>query len=357
VNPDVPQPAPVYLACTGEPTRDRDIVLSVWQEALDHTSRSHAAKFDWFYLGCPWGTPLLELLKHMPASACIGTAAAGPRRMLWNGRAIRAGVLVDMAVAAQHRTLGPALTLQNGLQAAAAERFDLLYGFPNPKAVAVAKRAGYPVIGELRRYSCVLRHGSYFARHMPKLLAQPLGWLFDTWRDARRAIRARFDASLTSTWCDRADPRMDELWRNSEHGDGLIAVRDTALLRWRFDELPGIKTRYLCLSERSDGPLQAWFACQVDGTSLCVRDFWSRDAACGSSRAQIDALIRAARRSPDRHAAISVEYAAPASRLSGWLAAGFVERDRQPIVGCWLDTTDGRQALANFHLTAADEDE
>lgn len=357
MNSDAPRPGPVYLACTGAAAHDRDTVLSVWQGALGHTARPHAAKFDWFYLGCPWGAPLLELLRHTPTSTWVGTAAAGPRRMLWQGREIRAGVLVDMAVSAQHRTLGPALTLQEGLRTAAAERFDLLYGFPNPKAVPVARRAGYPVIGELRRYSCVLRHGSYFTRLMPKLLAQPLGWLFDTWRDARLAMRARFDASLTSTWCDRADPRMDELWRNSEHGSGLIAVRDTALLRWRFDESPGIEIRYLCLSERSDGRLQAWFACQVDGTSLCVRDFWSRDAACGIGRAQIDALIRAARRSQDRHAAISVEYAAPASRFSGWLAAGFVERDHQPIIGCWLDTSDGRQAPTDFHLTAADEDE
>jgi hypothetical protein len=349
--------ASVYVACSGEPARDRDIVLSVWQEALEHTSRSHAAKFDWFYLGCPWGTPLLELLKHTPTTTCVGTTAAGPRRMLWRGREIRAGVLVDMAVAAQHRTLGPALILQNGLQTAAAERFDLLYGFPNPKAVAVANRAGYPVIGALRRYTCVLRHGSYFARLMPRLLAQPLGRLFDAWRDAQRTIRAWFDPRLVAAWCDCSDPRMDELWRNSEHGNGLIAVRDTALLRWRFDELPGIETRYLCLSERSDGPLVAWFACQTDGAGLHVRDFWSRDAAYGTSRAQIGALIRAARRDPDQHGFVSVEYAAPAPKLSGWLTAGFIERERQPIVGRWLDAAAHRQALTDFHLTAADEDE
>jgi hypothetical protein len=357
VNTDAPPPAPPYVASTGMAARDRDTVLSAWQEALEHASRSHAAKFDWFYLGCPWGTPLLELLRHTATATCVGTAAAGPRRMLWQGREIRAGVLVDMAVAIQHRTLGPALTLQDGLRAAAAERFDLLYGFPNPKAVAVAKRSGYPVIGALRRYSCVLRHGGYLARLMPKFLALPLGWLFDAWRDTQRAVRAWLDRRMVATWCERADPRMDELWRNSEHGDGLIAVRDVAMLRWRFDELPGVETRYLCLGEPGDGPLLAWFACQADGATLHVRDFWSRDAAHGTSRAQINALIRAARRSPGRHAAISVEYAAPAPKLSGWLAAGFVGREHQPIVGCWLDAARDKQALTDFHLTTADEDE
>jgi hypothetical protein len=347
--------APVYVACSGEPARDRDVVLSVWQHAFGQESRPHAAKFDWFYLDCPWGKPLLELLEHTPTAACVGTAAAGPRRMLWQGSAIRAGVLVDMTVAAQHRTLGPALTLQSGLQKAAAERFDLLYGFPNPKAIAVVQRAGYSVIGELRRFSRVLRHGSYFTRFMPRLPAQSLGWLFDKWCDVKRASHRWIDPRLTTAWCDHADSRMDELWIKSEHGDGLIAIRDMAFLRWRFDAKPGIATRYLCLSERSGGPLVAWFACQVDGLCLRVRDFWSRDAACGLDRASIDALLQAARR--DGHASVSVEYAAPASKFPGWLAAGFVERERQPIVARWLDAAAYGEALTDFHLTAADEDE
>jgi hypothetical protein len=351
-------PEPVYVACVGDAIRDRDVVLSTWQGALGEENRRHVAKYDWFYLGCPWGTPLLELLNYTPTAACVGTCATGPRRMLWQGREIRAGVLVDMAVAAQHRTLGPALILQAGLLAAAADRFDLLYGFPNPKATAVVRRAGYPVIGELRRFSCVLRHGSYIERVMPKFLAQPIGWLFDLLRDGQRTLRAQRNPRHIAIWHDCADPRMDELWLNSEHGSGLIAIRDSAMLRWRFDALPGIETRYLCVTESGKDSLLAWFACQIDGTTLHVRDFWSRDGAQGMRRSHIDALIRAARRD-NRYAAVSVEYAAPAARLSGWLAAGFVEREGQPIVGRWLHEhgTAGAQQWADFHLTAADEDE
>jgi hypothetical protein len=356
VNTAVPEP--VYVACVGDAVRDRYVVLSTWQGALGDETRHHAAKYDWFYLGCPWGTPLLELLNYTPKAACVGTCATGPRRMLWQGREMRAGVLVDMAVTAQHRTLGPALILQAGLMAAAADRFDLLYGFPNPKATAVVRRAGYPVIGELRRFSCVLRHGSYFARLMPKFVAQPMGWLVDRLRDGQRMLRAQRKPRLVATWHDCADPRMDELWLNSEHGSGLIAIRDAAMLRWRFDALPGIRTRYLCLTESGKDSLLAWFACQIDGTTLHVRDFWSCDAAQGMRRSHIDALIRAARRD-ERYAAVSVEYAAPAAKLSGWLAAGFVAREGQPIVGRWLheNETAGAQEWADFHLTAADEDE
>ncbi|HEY8682566.1 MAG TPA: hypothetical protein VIM06_05290, partial [Rhodanobacter sp.] len=308
-----PPAAPAYLARVGDAAGDRATVLSIWQGVLGEEKRRHAAKYDWFYLGCPWGEPLLELLQHTQTATCVATAAAGSRRMLWRGRAIRAGVLADMAVSTRHRTLGPALTLQSGLMAAASGRFDLLYGFPNPKATAVAQRAGYPVIGQLRRYTCVLRHGGYFARLMPRILAQVLGWMFDAFRDGQRAVHASAHPRMTATWHDAADSRMDELWQSSPHGNGLIAVRDAAMLRWRFDQLPEIRTRYLYLSESGTDSLQAWFACQTDGTSLHVRDFWSRDAAQGIRRTLVDALGRAVRRTGERYTSLSVEYAAPAS--------------------------------------------
>ena len=69
----------------------------------------------------------------------------------------------------------------------------------------------------------------------------------------------------------------------------------------------------------------------------------------------IDSLLQAARR--HGHASVSVEYGAPVSKFSGWLAAGFVERERQPIVARWLDAATYGQTLPDFHLTTADEDE
>ena len=96
------------------------------------------AKYDWFYLRCPFGPPLLQLLRAGSAGTAVGACGAGRRRMLWKGREIRAGVLVDLAVAREHRSLGPALMLQQGLVAAGHNELDLLYGFPNPKAAPVS---------------------------------------------------------------------------------------------------------------------------------------------------------------------------------------------------------------------------
>ena len=345
--------APSYLACTGEVAREREAVISVWHGNLGQPAR-HAGKFDWFYRACPFGEPLIQLLRHAPTATWVGTCAAGPRRMLWQGREIRAGVLVDMAVDAAHRTLGPAMMLQSALMAAAADRFDLLYGFPNRKSLPVVRRLGYVELGQLPRFTRVLRYRDYLGRIVPRWLAVPLAWLLDGLTATRDRLRDALHAPIQAQWHTRVDPRMDELWRASWHGDGPIAIRDCAFLRWRFDQAPLAQTRYLMLSNAGD-TLRAWFACQVEGNTLRVRDFWSLEAASGVRRSDVHALLRAARR--DGCSAVSVEHAGAPGALRGWLAAGFRLRGQRPIIGRWLEARGCDMPAATFHLTAADEDE
>ncbi|PZQ14069.1 MAG: hypothetical protein DI564_10955 [Rhodanobacter denitrificans] len=342
--------APAYAGAAGDVVCDRDTVLGIWRGNLGQDARMQA-KYDWFYAQCPFGAPLLRLLRHGADAAPVGAAAAGPRRMLRDGRPIEAGVLVDLAVLPEHRSLGPALMLQGELARAGGERFDLLYGFPNPKAAAVFKRVGYDRLGEIVRRARVLRHAGYLARRLPRPLAAFAGFVLDRVRAAVDAVRAPRER-LVASWSDRADARFDALWSASPKGDGLVGVRDAAFARWRFDASPLATTRYLLLAG-ADGALRAWFACQVEDGVLHVRDFWSDDAATGIGHARVAALLRAARQAG--HAAVSVEYAGPDARLAGWSAAGFVERSRRPVFGRW---SDGSAAAAvAIHLTSADEDE
>ena len=120
-------PPPQYVTRDGDALRDRDTVLSIWHGNLGQEDRI-AAKYEWFYLGCPYGSPVLQLLHYTPDGADIGTACAGRRRMLWRGEQISAGVLVDLAVLPAHRSLGPALILQQALIQSGLRQLDLLYG-------------------------------------------------------------------------------------------------------------------------------------------------------------------------------------------------------------------------------------
>lgn len=342
--------AHAYRSESADPAHARDEVLAVWHDNLGDPVR-HVGKFDWFYLHNPYGEPLLQLLHH--GDAVIGCCGAAPRRMLWNGREIRGGQLADMAVETRHRTLGPALLLQEALVAEAQSRFDLLYGFPNARSLPVVKRLGYAVLGEMVRHARVLKHAGYLERYLPDWLAVLVGGLFDAAMALRDLIRGA--AALAVSWVDAADPRMDALWQRSRPAQGLVAIRDAAMLRWRFDACPLGKTQYLLVHGR-DGALCAWFACQVAGSVLRIADFWNEQGNAGIDHRVVLALVRAARRGG--YSSVSLALAAPAASLAGWRRAGFVPREGQPVVGKWLGAGPAPEELtAHWFLSNLDEDE
>lgn len=348
----VAQPA-TYAIHDGDVMRDRDTVLSIWQGNLGEATRMRA-KYEWFYLGAPAGAPLLKLLRHEADSAWVGTCASGRRRMLLRGQEIRGGVMVDLAVTPDHRSLGPAMMLQESIVDAGRRELDVLYGFPNPKAAAVFKRIGYRHLGDIVRYARVLRHSDYVRRHLPAVLAPLAGWVLDTVIGLRDAVRRMAGPRLYATWTDAADPRMDALWAASAPSDALTAIRDVCHVRWRFDQSPVARTRHLLLARPGDGSLLAWFATQVEGDALVIRDFWSDDADNGLGAHYIDALANAARRAG--HASVSVEIAARESRVLPWKSRGFSARGQRPVFGLCSDGHDPIRA-DELYLTAADEDE
>lgn len=330
--------------------RDREEILALWDGILGHRTRL-TAKYDWFYLDCPGNAPLVMTLLHRPGGDRVGVVAAGERRMLWRGAAVRAALMVDLAVAPEHRWLGPALILQRRMKQTAAERFDLLYVFPNPLATPVYLRAGYAQLGEIVRHARVLRHRRYVARHLPEPLAWAAGALLDTLDAVRRRLRTR---PCRHAWTDRCNDEMEQLWATSPHGDGPVTIRDRAYLEWRFDRSPLVRTRYLLL-RGDDGRLEAWFACQArDDDILQVHDFWSVDAVEGLSRSRVDTVLHAARAAG--HRAVWFEFAGAPRAVAGWREAGFKPRSRRPVFG--HSTACPPQTLAaSLHLTAADEDE
>lgn len=346
---------PQYATREGEAARDRDAVLAVWQGNLGQDARM-AAKYDWFYLRAPAGAPVLQLLMHTGSLAPVGACSAGRRRMLRDGHEIRAGVLVDLAVTPEHRTLGPALILQQGLFAAGRRELQQLYGFPNPKAAPVFKRIGYRKLGEMVRYARVIRHALYVQRRAPRLPA-PLAALAGTLIDFGIGLRDRWRigaGAYRADWHDRA-PDIDALWSASPKPAALTAVRDAAHLRWRFDDAPTDAAlppfRHLLLRDaRGD---VAWFATRADAHTLHVHDAWTRDGGATPAPPVLLALLRAARNVG--YAVVSIELATNAERLQPWRDIGFEPRSQRPVFG--TDFSDAVDGDADLHLTSADEDE
>ncbi len=348
-----PSSPPAYAVEAARLPEDAADIVRIWNVSRLGRPGEHVPKIEWFYRQCPFGEPMVCLLRELAGGERVGISSAGPRRMVAGGRELAAGVLVDFAVHPKHRSLGPAMILQAALMEASADRFDLLYGVPNPKSLAVVKRLGYAVLGEMRRHARVLRSRRYLGRRMPGWLAALVAPPVDAAVALGLLVRRVLDRSMVISWSDRVDPRMDALWTASATGATGLAVRDCTFLRWRFDAWPMVATRYLLVAGR-DGSLRAWFACQVEAGVLHVRDFWSAAAIDGVPRDCLDALLRAARR--EGHDAVSVECMASDACHASWHQAGFRERGRRAVIGRWQRGFAANPPPA-LHLTAADEDQ
>lgn len=351
----VPGTARRYTTYAGDAERDRDAILALWGDHFGPLAMQ-PAKYDHFYRDNPHGRALIQLLRHEPDGEVVGVIGAGPRPMCWQGRPIRAGVVAHFAVAAAHRSLGPALTLQHALVDAARGYFDLLYGLPRPVAVGVSRRAGFTVLGELVRHAKVLRHGAYLRRRLPAVVACPAGAAVDLAGRVGDGLADGFRPGLRWQWLEASDPRMDALWQSSMQSTALTSVRDHAAMRWRFDLPPAGRARYLWVSDR-DGNPRAWFACNAEerpGDPLEVLDYWSPDAMAGISRPVIRALVAAAR--AQRRPAIHLLLAATPDAMSGWRAEGFVARTGQPLIGLWLDDSLAPSGATDLHVTWIDQD-
>jgi GNAT superfamily N-acetyltransferase len=346
---------PTYSTRAGDAITDRGTVLAIWRGNLGQDARM-AAKYDWFYRRAPAGTPLLQFLTRADLVDAVGVGAAGRRRMLRDGNEVHAGLMVDLAVTPEHRSLGPALILQQALFAAARRDLDLLYCFPNPKAAPVFKRIGYRHVADIIRYVHVVRHARYLHRRLPRLpswLAAPIGGVIDCAFRLRHAWRWPASRKLRAQWRDRV-PDIDPLWNASPKPQALTALRDAAHLRWRFDDAPVAEGqasfRHLQLFEGETSI--AWFATRADGQILHVHDFWSRDGAQLSPEI-IAALLRAAR--GQGYPAVSVELATSEARLQPWLRLGFESRGQRPVFGV-IGAASADDSI-DLHLTSADEDE
>lgn len=347
-------PAPAYTPVSAEPQDHREVMLSLWSGNLGESTHMRA-KFDWFYEGCPYGSPLVELLRHEPGGEWVGACSAGRRYMYFQGRRIGSAILVDLVVTPAHRSLGPALMMQMAMVQRVRGDLELLLGFPNPRAAALFKRIRYSNFKNISRHVRVLRHRRYLRPRVPAWAAAPCALALDAGTRLRDAVRRGPKRLPRTEWSERVDPRMDELWRRSLPESMLTASRDAGFLRWRFDASPLAASRHLLVLDPAGTGLLAWFTTVREGHLLHVRDFWSVDAEAGIPAACIDALLVAARR--DGAAAVSVEMATSPARLACWTSRGFVERNSRPVFGYWSAPPNAVGPDVDVHLTAIDEDE
>jgi hypothetical protein len=235
----------MYSTSATEVQDSKDLLLRLWEDNL-HVRGDLDDKLRWFYCDSPHG-PGRAFLLHANG-APVGCAGLGVRTLFQHGRPLRAALFADLAVDRGHRSGLPALTLLRSVAAEVARDFELGYGFPNRKAIAVYRRAGFIELGQMYRYVRVLRSRRY--------LRAALGdWIADTALAIAARTRRMFARRFALEWPEAFDARFDRLWQAVHASYPLVCERTAAFLRWRFAQEPHRIAGLVC---RSSGELVAY---------------------------------------------------------------------------------------------------
>jgi hypothetical protein len=346
-----------YETVEGHLDRDRDTVIGIWRGHVGWQDQLERM-YDVFYLRCPFGQPRLWLLRHRPSGDIVGTIGVGPRPMLWRGRELLIGCASHFAVLPGHRSLKPAIGLARHMTTASLEHFPFVYGMTNARGGAVCKRAAFVVAGQLLRHVKPLRYRSFVPRVLPGPLGRAGGAVLDGLLAAGHRLQgAARRSALHATWTDRVDPRMQTLWEQSEHGDVLTTVRTTAMLEWRFLDLPAIRRRFLLVALAPGAPLLAWFACETNVRApglMTVTDAWFAGGVRTADRRAIRELCRMGY--ADGYDAIELHLTAAKPVLDAWHAEGFVTRGRQPFFVHGMDARRDGDVGIGLHITDIEQD-
>jgi len=351
--------AEVYRVRRARFDLDRQAIVDVWRGNLGDPARADY-KFEWFYEQSPTGAPLTFVLEwsgaeHDKAPDLVGVAAAGRRQLLLANRQLDAGLLVDMAVVPQHRSLYPALLLQKTLLQSGMESFPVLYGFPNRKAAAVFRRAGYLLIGPMSRFVRVVRSRSYVAQKLPGWAAVPVGFAVDWLAMLRERLSLVGRKRLKLVWSDVVRSDGEEWSGALPEGAVLHGLRNAEFLAWRFQSDSGRQYGRISVHYGDEtAELGYWITEAVDDV-LHLRDCPLSLLDERIARAAWLGLFREARSRGFK--SVSFECLAPADLQATLMGCGMRPRSERPVYGKVREGALGDPAVLEWYLTAADEDE
>lgn len=348
---EVPQQ---YSVAAGSAATDRERAVAVWLAGGfgDPVPERQRERFTWLYQQCPHGEGQVNFLHVAGQPEPVGFLGVSLRQWSLDGHPAHGGSLVDFVVLPEHRSAAPALQLQRRGRDRASATAQILFGLPEPKAVAIFKRLGSTLQKPLTRHARVLRFAPYLRRRMPSWLASIIGAFADLLDGFQLRCRLA-GGGLSGVWQEGFDAGFDELWTRCARPGRCLGVRDQAFLNWRFNQQPRHRYRVFAVRSRIGGSLQMYFVCQQDGDTLVIKDLLAEN--CGGELAEgLARLCLAARKTGV--SSVSVQLLADEQATATLRGAGFVERDARPFFGMVSDAASGRPAASAWYITQADED-
>jgi hypothetical protein len=259
---------------------DLDLVMELFRGIRGE--EPDRARFERLYSVNPLGPARVWVLRD-PDGRAIGFTAGYPREMWVDGRICRALNCGDFSVAAEHRTLGPALTLRRPAKALVdSGEFAFLYAHPLPAMLPIHARVGHRQLGEMTRWVHPIRIERALEGRLG--LSRVVGLLANNVLRVRRWLRhpagGGIAVSEAGTFCEEYDVLDRAL--AAEHV--VIGRRDRAYLTWRFSS--GERKVTVLEGRDRSGELAGYVVLEVGRPTSRVRDL-----ACLRDRGAARALL------------------------------------------------------------------
>ena len=222
--------------------QDQPILTSLAQNYL--AASGGEKRFRWLYRENPFG-PARAWIAQGKNELAIGMAAIFPRRMYCDGGVVGGGVLGDLCVSPDYRSLGPALQLQRAcLECARSDDFAMAYDFPSTAMAGVYRHLGVEAAGESVRWVKALRAES-FAKGLRVPVPRPLAAAVNATlalRDRRSSRTSGVDFRLQEEACTE---EYSELARGVGSSLGPCTVRSAEYLNWRYRRHPLVAYEFM----------------------------------------------------------------------------------------------------------------
>jgi hypothetical protein len=236
-------------------------------------------KYQWNYQANPLRPTWSVVIVDNASRRIIGTTALFPRRLVVNGKVLRAAVAGDFAVERECRVFYPAFALQKtAVGACNAGEFDVLYGFPNDAARPVQLRAGYRSVGHIHAGVRLLRTRAAFAKRGRRLWWPWAADAFDSFiiRLSRNS-HATFN-EYSYALVSRFDERFDRFWAQVLPQQRIVVGRDSLYANWRYVECPTKKYSLFAAAQRSTGEIAGYILSWTDDGKTRISDIMAYEA-------------------------------------------------------------------------------
>jgi hypothetical protein len=293
------------------------------------TPLSDERRFDWLYMKGPHGPARGWVATDEQRNSVIGVAGAFPRLVWMNGKTTLAWVLGDFCLDSAYRSLGPALQLQRAcLSMVEGNESAFCYDFPSASMVAVYKRLGSSVTGQMVRLAKPLRVDRKIKEMIQNRTAQHV---VSSVANAFLKIcspRAKTDNTLETSIQRGSYGEEFTTLANDQCGKlALCLQRSAEYLNWRY--VNNSLARHEIITARRDGRLVGYVVWTHTGKDAYIVDLFGEDDL-GMVRRLVAEVTALARERGMMTLSVSLNESHPWKSL--FSEVGFHLRDSAPLM-------------------------